>query len=123
MQLEPGLWDVEPNTWHQVAVVRSGNEYTFFTDGEQTAQLENDLAVAEFIDAPVTIGWAEGPIAMDGLIDEALIATRALTVDEIKMHFDGGVQQVLAAVEPEGEIRCRLGCHQGKHIALRFPMQ
>ena len=103
MQLEPGLWDVEPNTWHQVAVVRSGNEYTFYTDGEQAAQLENDLAVAEFIDAPVTIGWAEGPIAMDGLIDEALIATRALTVDEIKMHFDGGVQQVLTAVEPEGK--------------------
>jgi len=103
MQLEPGLWDVQPNTWHQVAVVRAGNAYTFFTDGEQSAQLENDLAVPPVIDAPVTVGWAEGPIAMSGLIDEALIARRAFTSDEIKMHYDGGVLQLLVAVQPAGK--------------------
>ena len=103
MQLEPGLWDVQPNSWHQVAVVRAGNTYTFYTDGEQAAQLENDLPVPEVIDAPVTVGWAEGPIAMSGLIDEALIAKRAFTADEIKTHYEGGVQQLLVAVQPTGK--------------------
>ena len=103
MQLEPGLWDVQPNSWHQVAVVRAGNTYTFYTDGEQAAQLEDALPVPEVIDAPVTVGWAEGPIAMSGLIDEALIAKRAFSADEIRMHFDGGVQQLLTSVQPEGK--------------------
>ena len=102
MQLEPGLWKAKPDTWYQVAVVRSGNKYAFYTDGKRDVELESDLAVSKFIDAPVTVGWAEGPIAMDGLIDEALIVKRAFTPDEIKTHFEGGVQQVLA-VQPEGK--------------------
>ena len=102
MQLEPGFWRAKPDTWYQIAVVRLGNAYTFYTDGKRDLELESDLAVAKFIDAPVTVGWAEGPIAMDGLIDEALIVKRAFTPDEIKTHFEGGVHQVLA-VQPEGK--------------------
>jgi hypothetical protein len=101
-QLEPGVWKTKPNTWYQAAVVRDGNKYTFYTDGKRDGQLESDVAVPEFIDAPVTVGWAEGPIALDGRIDEAIIATRAFTEDEIKTHFEGGVKQVLA-VQPEGK--------------------
>ncbi|MDE0183842.1 MAG: LamG domain-containing protein [Candidatus Poribacteria bacterium] len=102
MQLEPGFWRANPDTWYQVAVVRAGNEYTFYTDGKRDLELESDLAVAKFIDAPVTVGWAEGPIATDGLIDEALIVKRAFTPDEIKTHFEGGVHDVLA-VQPQGK--------------------
>ena len=58
MQLEPGLWKAKPDTWHQVAVVRSGNKYAFYTDGKRDVELESDLAVSKFIDAPVTVGWA-----------------------------------------------------------------
>ena len=83
-------------------MVRDGNKYTFYTDGKRDGQLESNVAVPEFIDAPVTVGWAEGPIALDGRIDEAIIATRAFTEDEIKSHFEGGVKQVLA-VQPEGK--------------------
>ncbi len=101
-QLEPGVWKTKPNTWYQAAVVRSGNKYTFYTDGTRNGQIESDVAVPKFIDAPVTIGWAEGPIALDGRIDEALIAKRAFTADEIKSHFQGGVKQVLA-VQPVGK--------------------
>ena len=102
MQLEPGVWKAKPDTWYQVAVVRSGNKYAFYINGKRDMELESDLAVPKFIDAPVTVGWAEGPIALDGLIDEALIVKRAFTPDEIKTHFDGGVQQVLA-VQPQGK--------------------
>ena len=101
-QLEPGVWKTKPDTWYQAAVVRDGNKYTFYTDGKRDGQLESNVTVPEFIDAPVTVGWAEGPIALDGRIDEAIIATRAFTEDEIKSHFEGGVKQVLA-VQPEGK--------------------
>ena len=95
-QLEPGVWKTKPNTWYQAAVVRSGDRYTFYTDGRRNGQLDSNVAVPRVIDAPVTVGWAEGPIALDGRIDEALIAKRAFTADEIKSHFQGGVKQVLA---------------------------
>ena len=114
-QLEPGVWKTKPNTWYQAAVVRSGNKYTFYTDGKRNGQIESDVAIPEFIDAPVTVGWAEGPIALDGRIDEALIAKRALTDDEIKSHFQGGVKQVLA-VQPEGKSAAVWGVIKAKSL-------
>ena len=101
-QLEPGVWKAKPNTWHQVAVVRARDRYTFYTDGRRNGQLDSEVAVPRLIEAPVTVGWAEGPIALDGRIDEALIVKRALTEDEIRIHFTSGVRQVLA-VQPVGK--------------------
>ncbi len=108
----PGDWNAKRKTWRHFAVVRERHLTTTYTDGKQNSWHRNfidphekDNDMAEFIDAPVTIGWAERPIAMDGLIDEVLIARRAFTADEITKHFQGGVKGVLGvlAVQPEGK--------------------
>lgn len=106
----PGDWNAKPKAWRQFAVVRERHLTKTYNDGKETNWLrsfidphEKDDDMAEFINAPVTIGWAEKPIAMDGLLDEVLIAKRAFTADEIKKHFDGGVKGVLGvmAVHPD----------------------
>ena len=108
----PGDWNAKPKEWRHFAVVRDRHLTKTYNDGEETNWLRNfidphqkDDDMAEFINAPVTIGWAERPIAMDGLIDEVLIAKRAFTAGEIKKHYNGGVQGVLGvlAIQPEGK--------------------
>ena len=109
--------EVQPKTWHQVAMVRRPffndgffeEDYTYYLDGKQVGRSamgsnvdDNDLP--RFIDTPVTIGWAEVDIALDGFIDEVLIAKRAFTAEEITTHFNSGVKGVLGlAVKPEGK--------------------
>ena len=108
----PGDWNAKPKEWRHFAVVRDRHLTKTYNDGEETNWLRNfidphqkDDDMAEFINAPVTIGWAERPIAMDGLIDEVLIAKRAFTAEEIKKHYNGGVKGVLGvlAIQPEGK--------------------
>ena len=103
------------NTWHQVAMVRRHFEDTLeevcttYLDGKQTSRTRSfgnlgDSDIPRFIDAPVTIGWAEEDIWLDGPIDEVLIATRAFTDDEITAHFQGGIKHGLGlAVQHEGK--------------------
>ena len=107
-----GDWNAKPKAWHHFAMVRDRHLTKAYIDGEETSSRrqsidphQNDDDMAEFINAPLTIGWAERPIAMDGLIDEVLIAKRAFTADEITKHYDGGVKGVLGvlAVQPEGK--------------------
>lgn len=108
--LGSGDWNAKPKAWRHFAVVRERHLTKTYVDGKETNWLrsfidphELDEDMAEFINAPVTIGWAERPIAMDGLLDEVLIAKRAFTADEITKHFEGGVKGVLGvmAVHPD----------------------
>ena len=106
--------EVQSKTWHQIALVRrrfdhgAREEHKIFLNGEKIAQGTRmsdrpDDFIPRFNDAPVTIGFAEEDIWLDGLIDEVLIATRALSDDEITAHFQGGIKRGLGlAVQPEG---------------------
>ena len=105
----------KPNTWHQVAMVRRHfedtleEECTTYLDGKKISKTRSfgnlgDSDIPQFNDAPMTIGWAEEDISLDGLIDEVLIAKRAFTEDEITAHFQGGIKQGLGlAVQPDGK--------------------
>lgn len=107
--------EVQPKTWHQVAMVRRrfrnglGEEYAFYVNGKLDGRFEvssnmPDPLIPKLNEAPVTIGWAERSFAMDGLIDEVLIAKRAFTAEEITTHFNSGVKGVLGlAVQREGK--------------------
>jgi hypothetical protein len=108
--------EVQPKTWHQVAMVRRrfrnglGEEYAFYLDGKLDARFEVDSNLPDpllpkFREVPpITIGWAEEDIWLDGFIDEVLIAKRAFTAEEITTHFNSGVKGVLGlAVHPEGK--------------------
>lgn len=108
-------WVVQPQTWHQVAMVRDrfprslGEEYTIYLDGKQISRFRRfpnvgDDFTPRSINAPVTIGFAEEDIWLNGLIDEVLIAKRAFTEDEITVHFQGGIKRGLGlAVQREGK--------------------
>ena len=108
-------WKAGPKKWHQIAVVRRtvrqlGYEYTIYADGKQVDWNRNGerRLITRFIpDAPVTIGFAEEDIGLDGLIDEVLLAKRAFSADEITKHFYGGVRGVLGlgvlAVQRQGK--------------------
>ncbi len=104
-QLDSKLWEPKPaaNRWYQVAVVREGDDYTFYIDGKPHSMASDDLVIPPVIEAPLTVGWAEGPIAMDGIVDEVLILRRAFTDLEIQTHFKGGLAQVLA-VQSHGKL-------------------
>ena len=109
-QLDSKLWEPKPaaNRWYQVAVVRERDDYTFYIDGKPHSMASNDLVIPPVIEAPLTVGWAEGPIAMDGIIDEVLMARRAFTDDEIQTHFKGGLTQILA-VQSHGKLAISWG--------------
>ncbi len=108
--------EAQPNSWHQIAVVRrrfprmAEEKKIIYLDGRRISwsrsrsNVADDHFLSKFIDAPITIGWAEEDIAMDGLIDEVLIAKRAFTDDEITAHFQGGLKRGLGlAVQPHGK--------------------
>jgi hypothetical protein len=84
---------------------------------ESLSLFDTDFTLAVWVNMKETVAHQHGFMAQDegggpqnnkwmlrydGRIDEAIIATRAFTEDEIKTHFEGGVKQVLA-VQPEGK--------------------
>ena len=119
-------WEVQPKTWHQVAIVRDrlprslGAEHTIYLDGKQVARFRipsniTDDFTPRSINAPVTIGYAEEGIWLDGLIDEVLIAKRAFTEDEITAHFQGGIKRGLGlAVQPNEQSAVTWGSIKGQ---------
>ena len=135
-------WVVQPKIWHQVALVRRWfkdgsfwEEFTIYLNGEQIEWVKIEWNSADnaivpignippFIDAPVTIGWAEEDmwldgagvedIWLDGAIDEVLIAKRAFTAKEITAHFQGGIKRgLLVAVQPTGKSAAVWGAIKG----------
>lgn len=115
-------WKAKPNTWHQIAVVRRTVprlEFEIYADGKQISilRIADRRLITRFIpDAPVTIGFAEEDIGLDGLIDEVLIAKRAFSADEITKHFRGGVKGVLGvlAIQPNGKSAATWGDIKGQ---------
>jgi len=100
-QVNSDVWQPEENRWYQIAVVREGDDYTFWVDGEVRGDQSDEGVLPAAIEAPFTIGWAEGPIAMGGVLDKMLVARRALDEAGITKHLRGGVRGLLA-VGPRG---------------------
>ena len=118
--------EVQPKTWHQVAMVRHQlkdgfwEEFTFYLDGKQVGRPRKvgsrmaDEFISQFNDAPVTIGFAEKDVWLDGLVDEVLIAKWTFTEDEISAHFQGGIKRGLGlAVEPDEKSAVAWGAIKG----------
>jgi Concanavalin A-like lectin/glucanases superfamily/Immunoglobulin domain/Immunoglobulin I-set domain len=89
VSLGTGALNVAPNTWHHLAVTRSGSLFSFYVDGALISTGSSSAPVPA-ITAPLTIGAAEGGNFMGGLEDEVTIYGRALGATEIQTIYREG---------------------------------
>ena len=70
------------NQWYHLALLRRSNQYFFFIDGVAIST-HRDSHEMPPVNAPLTIGSAEGGNFFNGSIDEVCIYSRALDPSEI----------------------------------------
>ena len=75
--------------WHHLALTRSGSTYSFYADGTLLGTRTSALAIPD-VNAPLTIGQAEGLGFVDGRLDEIDIFDRALSTAEILSIYQAG---------------------------------
>src|SRR3989454_3308353 len=90
--LAPAPFSPNLHQWYHLALTKSGNTYTIFVDGQPVSSQTIDRALPiPNVNAPLTIGWAEGTGFVNGLIDEVEIYDRALSQSEIQDIFNAGI--------------------------------
>ena len=72
----------ETNRFYHVAVVKSGNTYTYYADGQPMGTTTLPVAIMD-VAAPLTLGYAEPNYVHRGVIDDVRIYDRALSSDEV----------------------------------------
>ena len=93
----------ELNRWYSVVLVKKGNTYTHYLDGELFGVDEKDEPIPLGIDNPLTIGMAEHTFYFPGLIDEVVVGHTPWVQQDVQRYFEGGIQGVLA-VRPGGKL-------------------
>jgi hypothetical protein len=78
--------------WYHLAVTRSGNVWTFFTNGVVAATGTDSPALPTSITAPLTIGASptDDQYYMNGLLDEICIYNTALSGSQIQAIYSAG---------------------------------
>lgn len=82
-------WSPTINTWHYVAITRSGSDYTLYIDSASPAQTAVDANPIPAAVVPFGIGSAEA-FSFPGQIDEVHLFDRALSSAEIDGIFSAG---------------------------------
>ncbi len=89
--------------WHHVAVSRSGNTYRFHVDGVQNGGERFDSNSVPAASGPLTFGKVDALNAINGMLDEAQIFSRALSAAEIASVYNASIKglcfDALAAVD------------------------
>lgn len=93
----------ELNRWYSVVLVKKGNTYTHYLDGELFGVDEKDEPIPLGIDNPLTIGMAEHTFYFPGLIDEVVVGHTPWVQQDVQRYFERGIQGVLA-VRPGGKL-------------------
>jgi hypothetical protein len=76
------------NVWYHLSLTRSNGVYRIFTNGVQASSEAAAVIIPE-VAAPITFGEAEGVGFMDGLLDEVIIVSRALTGELAAIRASG----------------------------------
>ena len=115
----PEVADLEKN-WYHIAAVADGAEIRVYTNGKETAK-GTQRGEFQASDLPLTIGHDLRPILihfafMNGIMDEVVVADKALTAAEIKTAMELGEEGKLIeefnpifAVEPESKLATQWG--------------
>lgn len=75
------------DTWHHVVVTWQTNEVKLYIDGALVAT-DTSFTPAAITDTSLVIGRADSSSQFDGLIDEIVIANRAIPADEIRAIYE-----------------------------------
>ena len=78
--------------WHHLAITRSGNTYKFYVDGIQNGSDRFDSNAVPNATAPLTFGQAETLPALNGMLDEVQIFSRALSTTEIQSVYNASTE-------------------------------
>ena len=77
--------------WYHVAVTRSGGDtYKFYVDGVQIGTDQINNTEVPLVNAPLTFGWAEPGIALNGRLDEVEIFSAALAPADLAAIYNAG---------------------------------
>lgn len=82
-------YPVTTGNWYFVVLTRTGSLYTLSVNGVPIDAVTSTVSIPA-IDAPLTIGEAEGLGYVDGEIDEPMVFTRALSAAEVSALHDAG---------------------------------
>ena len=98
----------ELDRWYHLALVKQGNSYTHYLDGDLFGEKMDDTPISDEINNPLTIGAGPGEFFLQGFVDEAFITRQPLAQNDIRNHFTGRIQGVLS-VEFNGKLAARWG--------------
>jgi hypothetical protein len=69
--------------WNHVALVRAGDTWTIYLNGDSVATAQVGVTLLDSTD--LHLGWGyDGQIELNGLLDDYRIYSRALTADEVR---------------------------------------
>ena len=97
--------------WHHLAVVRQGNLFSIYVDGQLAGSESADINIPN-PSAPLTIGQAEQIGFVRGRLDEIAMYSRALVPDEIRAIYEAGAEGKCAggtSGQPTGLVLARSG--------------
>lgn len=81
------VWDITPNVWHHAVGTYDGSYLRLYLDGSEVNNLEVSTTPYTSTD-PAQISRGDG-YAIDGCVDEVRLYNRALTLEEIREHYQG----------------------------------
>lgn len=87
------------DTWYHYVLVADGNDGKIYVNGEFIGSQPENFKFPKFKEAAIYIGAGESPNhhkLEDGIIDEVVIYSKALTEAEVKASMELGVEGVLA---------------------------
>lgn len=109
----------ELDRWYHLALLKQGNQYTHYLDGELFGEEMDDTRISDEINHPLTIGTGPGEFFIQGFVDEAFITRQPLTQNDIRNHFAGGIHGILS-VEPSEKLATKWGYLKMGHNVSRL---
>ena len=97
--------------WYHYVLVANGKDGKIYIDGELIGARDENIEFPKWKQAEIFVGAGEGPNTHpleDGIIDEVVIYSKALSEEEVKASMELGVEGVLA-VEAKNKLAVTWG--------------
>ena len=89
-----GTMIISGGKWHHIAAIRNDSleVLQLYVDGKRDA-IQSTFFISDFKNkGPITIGYFNNSFHFEGSLDEIALYGRALNEDEIKQHYNNGLQ-------------------------------